>query len=519
MCGIFGVQFSKKTKFNPVYNFNKIKHRGPDSTTIKEINNTFLGFHRLSINGLNNGSDQPIEIENNYLICNGEIYNHKELSQKNKITLTTSSDCEIILHLYLKLGIEETIKILDGVFAFAIYDTKEDNIILGRDPIGIRSLYITNTKDVFAFASEMKSISEYGYCFQFPSGFYYDYNKQKLKKYYEFQYDIIDVTEEEVLDNINNIFRKSVYKRLMSDRPIGCIMSGGLDSTLITSIVNEKYNKQKLKTYTIGLEGSVDLFWAKKASEHLSTDHHEFIVSEKEFLNAIESTIVQIESYCTTTVRASVGNYLVSLKLSKISEDKVIFCGDVSDEIFGSYRGFQNAKTEKDFLDENVSMLKNIQYFDVLRSDKTIAGAGLEARVPFADKEFVNYVMSLPPKFKMFDDNKIEKYILRKAFEKDNLLPRDILYRRKEAFSDGVSKMERSWFTIIGEYMDKIYTDEEYLEKKSKYTHNPPYDKESLYYRELFEKHYPNQEKSIPYFWKQPFSKNLDPSARLLKNY
>ena len=221
---------------------------------------------------------------------------------------------------------------------------------------------------------------------------------------------------------------------MMSERPIGCILSGGLDSSLITSIVSKNFGPYRMKTYTIGFEGSVDLRWAKKISSHLCTDHKEFIVSEKEFLDQIENTIVQVESYCTTTVRASVGNYLVSQKLSKISEDKVIFCGDVSDEIFGSYRGFTDAPGEEEFFEANKKMIQNIHFFDGLRSDKTISSAGLEARVPFADKEFVNYVMSLPPRFKTFNDEKIEKNILRKAFEKDNLLPRDALFRRKEAF-------------------------------------------------------------------------------------
>ena len=520
MCGIFGLKFLKRSNLNPYYTFNKIRHRGPDNSEISRFGDQIIfGFHRLKINDLKDSGNQPFEINGNYLICNGEIYNYKELCEKYKIELQSRSDCEVILHLYLKLGIEKTLKELDGVFALAIYDKNFDTIILARDPIGVRSLYMTKNDEYLAFASEMKSIKTYGECRQFPPGFYYDFKEDRLINYFDTNYKIVETTEEEVLKKINSLFRKCVDKRMMSERPIGCILSGGLDSSLITSIVSQKFNPYTMKTYTIGLEGSVDLYWAKKISSYLCTDHKEFIVSERDFLDQIENTIVQIESYCTTTVRASVGNYLVSQKLSKISDEKVIFCGDVSDEIFGSYRGFTDAPSEEEFFEMNKKMIQDIHFFDGLRSDKTISSAGLEARVPFADKEFVNYVMSLPSRFKTFDNEKIEKNILRKAFENDNLLPKDALFRRKEAFSDGVSSKERGWFQIIKEYMDKIYTEEEFLELREKYTHNKPYDKESLYYRELFEKHYPGQEKSIPYFWRQPFSSNTDPSARLLKSY
>lgn len=520
MCGIFGIKFLTQNNLNPYYPFKKIKHRGPDNSEILKVGNkTIFGFHRLQINGLDDKGNQPFNINNNYLICNGEIYNYKELCKKYDIKLESNTDCEVILHLYSKIGLEKTLQELDGVFALAIYDSISDNIFIARDPLGIRSLYMTKNNVYISFASEMKSILNFGECFQFPPGNYYNFKENKIHRYYDNDYKIIETSEPEILKNINVLLRKSIDKRMMSDRPIGCILSGGLDSSLITAIVSKKFKPYTMKTYTIGLEGSVDLFWAKKISKYLCTDHHEFIVTEKEFLDNIESTIVQIESYCTTTVRASVGNYLVSQKLSKISDDKVIFCGDVSDELFGSYMGFMSADSEESFFEENKKMLQNIHFFDVLRSDKTISSAGLEARVPFGDKEFVNYVMSLDPKFKMFTNEKIEKNILRKAFENDNLLPMDALYRRKEAFSDGVSSQERSWCQIIKDYMDKIYTDEEFENLSELYIYNKPYDKESLYYRQLFDKHYPSQENTIPYFWRQPFSKNLDPSARLLENY
>jgi asparagine synthase (glutamine-hydrolysing) len=256
-------------------------------------------------------------------------------------------------------------------------------------------------------------------------------------------------------------------------------------------------------------------------ADYLGTNHHEVCLTEEQFLSAIEGTIKQIESYDTTSVRASIPNYLVSKYIYENTDDCVIYCGDMSDEIFGSYRGFMKAETDEDFKRENERMVRDVCYFDLLRSDKSISGAGLEARVPFADKKFLQYVMSIPPRYKMFNDERIEKYIFRKAF--NGLLPNDILWRRKEAFSDGVSGHERSWFQIIREYIDTKVTNEEYEKYKTfiDYTdvYNTPYDKESYYYRTIFEKFYAVCEKTIPYFWRHPFCEEKDPSARLLQCY
>jgi asparagine synthase (glutamine-hydrolysing) len=300
-----------------------------------------------------------------------------------------------------------------------------------------------------------------------------------------------------------------------------------LDSSLVTAIVARELKSRApdtvLNTYSIGLEGSVDLIWARRVAEHLGTCHHEVSLRERDFLDAIYETIYQTESYCTTTIRASVGNYLVSKYIQQQTDDVVIYCGDMSDEIFGSYRGFQKAPNDAEFHRENQRMIRDVRFFDLLRSDKSISGAGLEARVPFADKKFLQYVMSIPARYKTFDDTQIEKYIFRKAFQ--GLLPDDILWRRKEAFSDGVSGHARSWFQIINEYVDKKITDEEYNKYKefTEYTHiyNTPYDKESFYYRGVFDSHYTvaGCEKTIPYFWRHPFCEEKDPSARLLGCY
>jgi asparagine synthase (glutamine-hydrolysing) len=334
-------------------------------------------------------------------------------------------------------------------------------------------------------------------------------------------------TEKDICDDIRLLFTKAVVKRLMSERPVGCLLSGGLDSSLVTAIVARELKGAApdvvLNTYSIGLEGSVDLYWARRVAEYLGTCHHEVALKEDDFLNAIHDTIYQTESYCTTTIRASVGNYLISKYIQQQSDDVVIYCGDMSDEIFGSYRGFLKAPSDADFQRENERMIRDVRFFDLLRSDKSISGAGLEARVPFADKAFLTYVMRIPARFKRFNDERMEKYLLRKAFQNEGLLPDDVLWRRKEAFSDGVSSAcGRSWVQMIKEYADRVITDKEFNNKEHDLysLYNPPYDKESFYYRRVFESIYDGRGETIPYYWRHPFCEGvLDPSARLLSFY
>ena len=307
----------------------------------------------------------------------------------------------------------------------------------------------------------------------------------------------------------------------MSDRPIGCLLSGGLDSSLISALVARNYEPYKLNTFSIGMKGSTDLKYAKLAAEHIKTKHHNIELSVDEFLEAIEETIYVIESYDITTVRASVGNYLVGKYIKENTDCKVIYNGDGSEEIMGSYLWLGNIDNEIDFYKENYKLLTEIYYYDVLRSDRSISDNGLEPRVPFLDKTFVNYVMSIPPKYKMFNDGKMEKQILRDAFNKTNLLPKEVLYRKKEAFSDGVSSTEKSWFQIIQEKLETSISDEQFKKEASQYTHNPPKTKEALYYRQIFEEHFKNHSNVIPHFWMpNPKWCNVsDPSARVLKNY
>ena len=609
MCGIFYFQTSRRISLPQLKTLQEncllTSHRGPDKSVFIKDDTRAWGFHRLSINGMDPAADQPFYMKNCRLICNGEIYNFRQLIADYGLEsqYKSGSDCEIIIHLYRKIGIIDTIEQLDGVFGFVLHDYETGATYIARDPVGVRSLYIGVSRhdgrfggehsdlacvslnpDHYALciASEMKSI--HSICdtiVQFPPGCYMEYlggdssdGTAVFRSYYDnaiihivsdrslnkaaanisllesqlkelrvkYFYQIKDTGfsggnggdnddvayEREICANIRELFTNAVVKRLMSERPVGCLLSGGLDSSLVTAIVSRELKRTApdtiLNTYSIGLEGSVDLQWARQVAEHLGTCHNEVSLTEKDFLDAIYDTIYQTESYCTTTIRASVGNYLISKYIQQQSDDVVIYCGDMSDEIFGSYRGFQKAPSNTEFHIENERMIRDVRFFDLLRSDKSISGAGLEARVPFADKEFLTYVMCIPPRFKRFTDHKIEKYLLRKAFENEGLLPENVLWRRKEAFSDGVSSADggRTWIQMIKEYVDRVISDVE-IDDKNHYLyslHNPPYDKESFYYRRIFESLYEERGSTIPYYWRQPFCEGvLDPSARLLSFY
>jgi asparagine synthase (glutamine-hydrolysing) len=573
-------------------------HRGPDKSVFVKDETRAWGFHRLSINGMDTAADQPFHLKNCRLICNGEIYNYRKLIEEFSLQseYKSGSDCEIIIHLYRKMGISETIRRLDGVFGFVLHDYESGVTYVARDPVGVRALYIGVVRHDGIFGGEHSDLTcvsmnpdHYGLCVasemksihnlcetvvQFPAGCYMEYTGEDsedgtatFQTYYDYaylsyksgndsikktnglsmlesqlkeiqvnySYDILDtygkddaVLEEEICTNIRELFTKAVVKRLMSERPVGCLLSGGLDSSLVTAIVSRELKRTSpdtvLNTYSIGLEGSVDLMWARRVAEHLGTCHHEVSLTEHDFLDAIYDTIYQTESYCTTTIRASVGNYLISKYIQQQTDDVVIYCGDMSDEIFGSYRGFMKAPNDADFHCENERMIRDVRFFDLLRSDKSISGAGLEARVPFADKEFLTYVMRIPSRFKRFTDEKMEKYLLRKAFQNEGLLPDNVLWRRKEAFSDGVSSADggRTWVQMIKEHSERMVSDMEFNNKNNYMysVHNPPYDKESFYYRRVFETIYEGRGDTIPYYWRHPFCEGvLDPSARLLSFY
>lgn len=539
MCGIFFIKKSEIQIKANTYNynnnelvdiaiiveneFNKGKDRGPDDKKFIDFKNFYLGFHRLSINGLNEASNQPFNKNGVYLICNGEIYNYKELYSMMGIVPETSSDCEVLLDLYLLYPVEYFISLLDGVFAFIIYDTRKGIITVGRDPFGVRPMFYDISYSFFS--SEMKQISNLtnNTINQFPPGHFCKVNHttkinnlfryHSIHQYYmPFCNTFKSYFNERsfYLSIIRNSLIESVKKRLLSDRPIACLLSGGLDSSLITSIV-VKLLKSKgvtIETYSIGLPGSTDLIYAKKVAEYLGTKHTEVLVTEDDFFNSIPTVIEKIESYDTTTVRASVGNYLIAKYISENSQSKVIFNGDGSDELTGGYLYFHKAPNPMLFDYDVKSLLGNIHYFDVLRSDRSISSCGLEPRTPFLDKTFVNNYLSIPIHYRK--ENEIEKKLLRDAFIE--YLPDDVLYRKKEAFSDGVSGESRSWFEIIAEKLENIEIPKYEYNK----TYLKPHTKEQIYYRYLFEKQYPKRENIIPYFWMPKWSNTKDPSARTL---
>lgn len=540
MCGIFCYLGSNYRLLDLIVYFQRLHHRGPDNSDIRKImNDLVFGFQRLMVNGLDVDSNQPMtSVKGNWLICNGEIYNYHKLVVENNFVYKSGGDCEVILHMYEKYGIEETCKQLDGVFAFVLYDSGKNKLYASRDRYGVRSMFYGKTQnltDMF-FASEIKSLTLCNEIKQFPPGTWWcNDNNNTFVHYYNYEWKIDRTLQlEDIQHNIYKLLENAVKKRMMTDRKICTLLSGGLDSTLVTAILCKQYiNPMDLDTYSIGLQGSentADIYYSRMAAKYLGTNHHEVIVSENDFLQAIEKTIIQTESYCTTTVRASVGNYLISLYIrdnnneshdiaNNFDRNVIVFVGDFSDEIWGSYQGMRGAQSPNDFNLENIKLVQDCHYFDLLRSDKSISGASLEARVPFADGELVDYVMSIDPQLKMFSGDKLEKGLLRSVYRDSGILPSDLLYRRKVAFSDGVSSASRSWYDIIREYVDILIPDHEFEYRSNKYTHNKPYDKESLYYREIFEKYYKGHSKIIPYYWKHAFTTNIDPSARLLDNY
>lgn len=540
MCGIFALLNNRVDRDFIIEQFNKGQHRGPDNSQVYYENNIFIGFHRLAINGIDAISNQPIVHNNILLICNGEIYNYKQLYENIDIIPKTNSDCEVIIYLYEKFGIEYTLNLLDGVFGFILIDYNINKIYIGRDPYGVRPIFCLrnknykNREDMIGFASEIKQLH----------GFIENNENMEIRPVTPGSYMILDIKDDiwnitneekytnyklnrigpafetvnldEILNNIHDIFCEAVIKRVQTtDRPIACLLSGGLDSSIVTSLVSRIYPNQ-LETYSIGLKDSEDLKYARKVALYLNTKHTEIIVSEEDFFANIPDVIKNIESYDTTTVRASVGNYLVSQYISEHSEAKVIFNGDGSDEVMGGYLYMNHADNHLEFDRECKRLIRDIHHFDVLRSDRCISTNGLEPRTPFLDREFVNYYLALPSNIRYEANQKQEKYLFRKAFDKD-YLPKEILWRRKEAFSDGVSSQDRSWYKIIEEKVTK-QRDIQY-DIEASYSDNSPQTLEQLYYRTIFEKYYPNMGYHIPYFWMPKYINAVDSSARSLSIY
>jgi asparagine synthase (glutamine-hydrolysing) len=560
MCGIFALLNSNDDITKIKKEFAKGEGRGPESHTLKDVgNNAVIGFHRLAINGLNVASDQPFEQDNLTLICNGEIYNYKELYQVLGIQSKTQSDCEVILHLYRRFGIEQTLQLLDGVFAFVlidynIYETCA-KMYIARDPFGVRPLYMMrdsqNKNPRIGFASEVKCLAnlrlsnEPAQITHFTPGTYttiempFLVNSRWILTNQEQRYHTPSVIQSKqsinknisvgTLSKITDAFLNAVEKRCVTtERPIACLLSGGLDSSLVTALVNDYHKKNglpQLETYSIGLDGSVDLHYARIVADYLGTKHTEIVLTEKDFTSVIPDVIYAIESYDTTTVRASIGNYLLGKYIREHSEAKVIFNGDGSDELTGGYLYFHKAANEIEFDLECRRLLRDIHMYDVLRSDKCISTHGLEPRTPFLDRGWVQTYLSVHASERCHITNgKCEKYLLRTAFsnyknsEGNPILPEEILWRTKEAFSDGVSMNSRSLYQIIQEYVEieKLAC----IDTSIRYLHNPPKTAEQQYYRQIFERHYPELGELVPYMWMPRFVEGAtDASARTLQIY
>jgi asparagine synthase (glutamine-hydrolysing) len=550
MCGIWLLLSTQNNNFSLEdyqKNFNNIVGRGPDNSILKKINNDnhiILGFHRLSINGIQLGN-QPFEIETRYfkyyLICNGEIYNYSKLANEFDIELITNSDCEIILPLYIKLGINRLVNLLDGVFAFTLVEINKENnniqMYCARDRIGVRPLFYgvsTNTQGVLMdnyiyLCSEMKGINNLSeQVYVFPPGNIMScrINKNKVdykfENYYNFNYieRHLEDSENDMLSLIRIYFEKSIKKRLMSDRPIGSLLSGGLDSSLVSALVSRMIRK-KIKTFSICMPGGTDKHYSDMVSKYIKSDHYNIELSKEDFLNSIEETIWAIESYDITTVRASVGQFLVSKFISEETDIKVVMSGDGSDEVCSGYLYNYKAPTLKELHDEAQLRLKEIHLYDSLRADRATSYHGLELRVPFLDFEFVDMYMKINEKLRIPTKERMEKYLLRKAFESENLLPKEVLWRKKEAFSDGVSSKEESWHNTIKKYISTKITDEEFNINKHKFTHCKPETKEAYYYRKIFcEKFGDHNSNVIPKFWLPNWSEGIkEPSARALDLY
>lgn len=518
MCGFVFTNDTKVEKERFEQGLKSIAHRGPDDTSIV-FDNAHMGFVRLAIMDQSSDGNQPFKYGPRYYMCNGEIYNFKSLKKKYPFEYKSSSDCEVLISLFETIGMPKMVDELDGEFAFVIYDSKTEEVFAARDAMGIRPLFYgkTNAGKV-AFASEVKALQYFCKDIKpFPPGHYYLNGEIKCFKDLSRVEEICWDEHTEIYSKINTLLVDGVKKRLQADAPIGFLLSGGLDSSLVCAIA-QKYSDKPIKTFGIGMSGdAIDLKYAKEVAEHIGSDHTEVIIEKEDVLGAIRDVVYHLESYDITTVRASIGMYLICKYIKEHSDIKVLMTGEVSDEIFG-YKYTDFAPSAIEFQKEAAKRVKELYIYDVLRADRCIAANSLEARVPFSDTKFVEYVMSIDPTKKMNTYGQ-GKYLLRKAFEGD-YLPDSILYREKAAFSDAVG---HSMVDYIKEYAESLYTDEEVIACAFKYKESTPFTKESLMYRDIFEEFYSQKSELICGFWMPNKEwKNCDvkdPSARVLPNY
>jgi asparagine synthase (glutamine-hydrolysing) len=580
MCGIFAlfVNDSKCPSREIVEkNFNKIQPRGPDNSNLQHTvirrnvkglskkqqpypQHQWIGFHRLAINGLDSNSNQPFDQDDVVLVCNGEIYNHAELNETFGFVPKTNSDCEVIIHLYKKFGVYFA-HLLDGVFAFILYDKQKGLLVAARDPIGVRPLFYQRQGDQIAFASEAKALIGFNdrvlgpsapfqtmgtgqLIEQFPQGrtATIQFNKQHIPQatnFYSYQsddfYNPLEKTTnvDKVLNGIRESLTSAVEKRLMSDRPIGCLLSGGVDSSIIAALLAKHYHAtgHRIKTFSIGFDDSTDLKYARMVADHIDSDHHEVRMTYSDAISRIPDVIRDLETNDITTIRAATPMYLLAEHISKNFEETVIFSGEGADELLAGYLYFHYAGSSDAVEQESIRLVKNLPFYDVLRADRSTAAHGLELRVPFLDKRFVETCMAIDGDLKRPHHN-IEKFYLRKAFE--NELPKEIVWRRKEAFSDGVGGLTKPWYRWIQEDIESRYPNSYVVAAPVSFQHGEASvvtvadqlgsfpSREAWYYNHIFRKYYDKCLEPVPEYWmpqwKAPGAiETNDPSGRLMK--
>ena len=547
MCGIVAIynnqiRFDKDMRSKCLEMSKKVRHRGPDWSGIYSADNAILAHERLSIVDIKSGR-QPLfsNDENIILTVNGEIYNHLDFRNSSKIDYEyqTNSDCEVIIPLYKKYGCE-LVNHINGIFSFFIYNKSENSFFVARDPIGVIPLYMGNDDNgTYYFSSEMKCLV--GKCSkikEFPPGHYMTNNDNNPIKYYNkdwMNYDNIKNNNSKT--DLRESLEDAVKRQLMSDVPFGVLLSGGLDSSVISSIV-KKFSKKRIESnqekdawwpqihsFAVGLKGSPDLIAASKVSKHLGTIHHEIHFTIQEALDSLEDVIYYLETYDVTTVRASTPMYLMARYIKSMGV-KMVLSGEGADEIFGGYLYFHKAPNAREFHEETVRKINKLHLFDCLRANKSLSAWGVEGRVPFLDKEFIDYSMNIDPKLKMISSDKIEKHILRDSF--NGYLPNDILWRQKEQFSDGVGY---KWIDSLKEHAEKSVSDKDYNNRLIIFPVNTPKSKEEFLFRRIFEKHFPGDDcalcvpssKSVACSteealkWDKSFLDMNDPSGRSIK--
>jgi len=502
--------------------FNRTVSRGPDMSRIEKAGKGRLCFHRLAIMDLDETGMQPFCLDGDMCVCNGELYLFRPIKKELEgrgYKFAGESDCEIILPLYHEYGLE-MFSMLDAEFAMIIYDGKKDSFIAARDPIGIRPLfYGYDSKGGIVFASEAKNLV--GLCDEikpFPPGCYYADGAftryADITSVSSYIKDDIDA----VCANIREKLILAIDKRLDADAPLGFLLSGGLDSSLVCAISARVLGKH-VRTFAIGMDtDAIDLKYARMVADYIGAEHTEIYMTRDDVLSSLEEVVALLGTWDITTIRASMGMYLCCKAIHERTDIRVLLTGEISDELFG-YKYTDFAPSAGEFQKEAKKRVDELYMYDVLRADRCISVNSLEARVPFGDLDFVRYVMSVDPELKLNKYN-MGKYLLRRAFEKDKILPYEILWRQKAAFSDAVG---HSMVDDLKQYAQNLYTDAEFEEKRRRYDFAPPFTKESLLYRELFEKYYPGQARMIKAYWMPnriwPGCDVDDPSARVLSNY